>query len=123
MYSFLNKKIEKTYTKPTLIENYQKILITMTPIIPHFANECLSIIEVKNFKWPKYDDSMLKEEVINIVIQINGKKRGLIQTKPSINEEKLFEIIKNDEKIMKFLIQKNIKKKIYIKDKLLNIII
>ena len=123
MYSFLNKQIEKTYTKPTLIENYQKILITMTPILPHFANECLSMIEVKNFKWPQYDDSMLKEEVIKIVIQINGKKRGLIQTKPNIAEEKLFEIIKNDEKIMKFLIQKNIKKKIYIKDKLLNIII
>ena len=123
MYSFLNKQIEKNYTKPTLIENYQKILITMTPILPHFANECLSMIEVKNFKWPQYDDSMLKEEVIKIVIQINGKKRGLIQAKPNINEEKLFEIIKNDEKIMKFLIQKNIKKKIYIRDKLLNIII
>ena len=66
---------------------------------------------------------MLKEDTINIVIQINGKKRGLIQTKPNITEEKLFEIIKNDEKIMKYFDQKNIKKKIYIKDKLLNIII
>ena len=51
------------------------------------------------------------------------KKRGLVQTKPNIIEEKLFEIIKNDDKIMKHLDQKNIKKKIYIKDKLLNIII
>ena len=66
---------------------------------------------------------MLKEEIINIVIQINGKKRGLVQTKPNITEEKLFEIIKNDEKIMKYFVQKNIKKKIYIRDKLLNIII
>ena len=123
MYSFLNKQIEKTYTKHTLIENYEKILITMTPILPHFANECLSIIKAKNFKWPEYDVSMLKEDTINIVIQINGKKRGLIHTKPNITEEKLFEIIKNDEKIMKYFDQKNIKKKIYIKDKLLNIII
>ena len=123
MYSFLNKQIEKTYTKQTLIENYEKILITMTPILPHFANECLSIIKAKNFKWPEYDVSMLKEDTINIVVQINGKKRGLIQTKPNITEEKLFEIIKNDEKIMKYFDQKNIKKKIYIKDKLLNIII
>ena len=115
MYSFLNKQIEKTYTKHTLIENYQKILITMTPILPHFANECLSIIKAKNFKWPKYDVSMLKEETINIVIQINGKKRGLIQTKPNITEEKLFEIIKNDEKIMKYFDQKNIKKKFILK--------
>ena len=123
MYSFLNKQIEKAYTKPTLVENYQKILVAMTPILPHFANECLSLIEAKNLSWPKYDVSMLKDEAIKIVIQINGKKRGLVQSKPNINEEKLFEIIKNDEKIKKYLIQKNIKKKIYIKDKLLNIII
>ena len=123
MYSFINKQIEKTYTKHTIVENYQKILITMTPILPHLANECLSMIKAKNLKWPKYDTSMLKEETINIVIQINGKKRGLIQTKPNITEEKLFEIIRNDEKIMKYFEQKKIKKKIYIKDKLLNIII
>ncbi len=123
MYSFLNKQIEKTYTKNTLIKNYQKILIAMTPVVPHFANECLTTIKAKNIKWPDYDITMLKEDSINIVIQINGKKRGLVQTKPNINEEKLFEIIKNDEKIMKYLNQNNIKKKIYIKDKLLNIII
>ena len=123
MYSFLNKQIEKAYTKNTLVENYQKILIVMTPVLPHFANECLSILEAKNVKWPAYDVSMLKEETINIVIQINGKKRGLVQTKPNINEEKLFEIMKNDEKIMKYFDRKKIKKKIYIRDKLLNIII
>ena len=47
---------------------------------------------------------------------------SLIHTKPNITEEKLFQIIKNDEKIMKYFDQENIKKKIYIKDKLLNII-
>ena len=123
MYSFLNKQIERPYSEKTLIENYTKILITMTPILPHFANECLSMIGIKNFKWPEYDKSILNDEIINIVIQINGKKRGLVQTKPNINEEKLFEIIKNDEKVMKYLDQKNIKRKIYIKDRLLNIII
>ena len=95
----------------------------MTPILPHFANECLNIIKARNFKWPKYDIAMLKEDNIKIVIQINGKKRGLVQTKPNITEEKLLEKIKNDEKMIKYLDQKNIKKKIYIKDKLLNIII
>ena len=123
MYSFLNKQIEKTYTKNTILKNYEKILITMTPILPHFASECLSMIKAKNFKWPQYDVSMLKEDTINVVIQINGKKRGLVQTELGITEEKLFEIIRNDEKIIKYLNQKNIKKKIYIKDKLLNIIV
>ena len=123
MYSFFNKQIEKAYTKHTLAVSYEKILITMTPILPHFANECLSTIKAKNIQWPEYDITMLKEDTINIVVQINGKKRGLIQTKPNITEEKLFKIIRNDEKIMKYFDQKNIKKRIYIKDKLLNIII
>ena len=123
MYSFINKQIENPYSKNTLKENYAKILITITPILPHFANECLSIIEAKNLKWPEFNKSMLKDEVVNIVIQINGKKRGLVQTKPNIIEKKLFEIVKNDEKVMKYLDQKKIKRKIYIKDKLLNIII
>ena len=106
MYSFFNKQIEKTYTKNTILKNYEKILITMTPILPHFASECLSMIKAKNFKWPQYDDSMLKEDTINIVIQINGKKRGLVKTELGITEEKLFEIIRNDEKIIKYLNQK-----------------
>ena len=123
MYSFLNKQIEKPYSEKTLTEHYTKILITMTPILPHFATECLSMIKIKNFKWPEYDKSILDDEMVNVVIQINGKKRGLVQTKPNITEEKLFEIIKNDEKVMKYLYQKKIKRKIYINDKLLNIII
>ena len=47
----------------------------MTPILPHFANECLSIIKFQNFKWPDFNKAMLKDEIVNIVIQINGKKR------------------------------------------------
>ena len=81
MYSFLYKQIDKPIQKNTH-QNYQKILIAMTPIIPHFANECLELLNIKKFDWPRYDESMLKEDIVNIVIQINGKKRGLIKTNP-----------------------------------------
>ena len=80
-------------------------------------------MNAKNITWPEYDVSILKDDIINVVIQINGKKRGIVQTKTNINEEKLFKLIQNDEKIMKYITQKEIKRKIYIKDKLLNIII
>ena len=95
----------------------------MTPVIPHFANECLELLNVKSFSWSDYDKSLLKEDIINIVIQINGKKRGLIKTEPNLSEEKLFEIIKNDETLTKYINQKDVKRKIYIQDKLMNIII
>ena len=94
----------------------------MTHIIPHFTAECLNLMNIKEVKWSDYDHSMLKEDIINIVIQINGKKRGLIKSKPNISEEKLFEMIKNDETLMKYIDEKKIKRKIYIQNKLINII-
>tara|TARA_X000000368_G_C23010456_1_gene703223 strand:- start:115 stop:1665 length:1551 start_codon:yes stop_codon:yes gene_type:complete len=123
IYTFLNKKIEKKYTKNTLIENYGKILISIMPIIPHFSNECLKLLNTKDIKWPEYDISFLKEEKINIVVQINGKKRGLLNLMPGLTEDELFEIICNNQSIKKYLDNQKIKRKIYIEDKLFNIII
>ena len=123
MYSFLFKQVEYGYKDTTLKENYEKILITVNPIVPHLSNECLEMINSENLNWPKYDLSLLREEKIKIVIQINGKKRGLVESKIDTNEENIFNIIQHDKKIMKYLDKITIKKKIYIKDKLLNIII
>ena len=123
IYSSLIKQIENPYKKTTLIENYKKILICMTPIIPHFAYECLDQLDIKQIKWPDYDESILIKDKINIVIQINGKKRGLLSLKPGLSEDNIFDIITKDEKLNKYLDKKNIKKKIFIKDRLLNIIL
>ena len=101
----------------------RRILISMMPVIPHFSNECLSLIKSKEIKWPEYNKDFIKEETTNIVVQINGKKRGLIQTKIDKNENDIFDIIKNDDKIFKYLEKKIIKRKIFIKNKLINIII
>ena len=123
MYSFLFKQLDRDYKKETLYENYEKILIAITPVVPHFSNECLQLLNSKEKRWPKYDENELQENTVKIVIQINGKKRGLIETNKEISEEKLFEIISNDETITKYFDEKNVKRKIYIKDKLMNIII
>jgi leucyl-tRNA synthetase len=123
VYSFLIKQLNKKYTKNTLIENYSKILIAMQPIIPHLSSEGLEILKKTNIEWPEIDESIIKEDKVNIVIQINGKKRGLIKTNIDFPEDKLITIIKKDEKIIKFMEGKEIKRKIYIKNKLINIII
>ena len=117
------KQLEKKYKKTTLTENYKKILIAVSPLIPHFSNECMKSLNIKDVRWPSINEKILKTEKINIVIQINGKKRGLIQTKIGISEEKLIELIKKDKSLMKFLEGGLIKRKIYIKDKLINLII
>ena len=123
IYSYFTKHLNKEYKKDTLIENYEKILVAMMPIVPHFSNECLKLLNKEIFKWPEFDEAILKQEKINIVIQINGKKRGLVVTKPNVTEKALFDIINKDKTINKYLSGNKLKRKIYIKDKLMNIII
>ena len=123
IYSFLNKEIDKKYTKKTIIENYSKILITMLPIIPHYASECLKINNFKNNDlWPNYNEEILKDDQVNIVIQINGKKRDLLYVERDISETKLVKLIKNKENLKKYLSDNEQKKIIFIKNKIINII-
>ena len=123
MYSFMIKEINKGYKSKTIKENYEKILTTMMPIIPHFSSECLNILSISDkVTWPTYDESQLEESTNIIVVQINGKKRGIIDTKKDTNEDDLIKLISNDEKITKHFDKNKIKKKIYIKNKLINII-
>jgi len=123
VYSFLSKEITNSHSKNSLTENYKKILIAMIPIIPHFANECLEMMKVREIKWTQYDESKLKEDIVKVVIQINGKKRGLIEVNENIDENNLIKLIKEEETINKYLENSEIKRKIFVKNKLLNLII
>ncbi len=123
MHSFMIKEIEKEYTKNTLLRNYSKILITVQPIIPHFSSECLKLIKIENFMWPKFDEKIIEETEVNFVIQINGKKRGIINTNKEILEKDLFNLVKDDTKINKYFENKKIIKTIFVQKKLINFIV
>ena len=114
---------DKKYTKKTLLNNFEKILIAINPIIPHFSNECMNLLNLEKMNWPKYDESRLIENKVRIVIQINGKKRGLIETDRDNSEQDLTKIINTDKTLKKYLDNQTIKRKIFIKNKLMNIII
>ncbi len=123
IYTFLNKQLDKNYTKNTIITNYQKILVLMLPVLPHFANECIETLKSKeSIIWPNFNKDLLQENETTIVVQINGKKRGILSSLKNIKEENLMKLIIEDEKLNKYLVDEQIKKKIYIKDKLINII-
>ena len=123
-YNFMNKEIDQSLNSKDLLINYKKILFLMVPLIPHFAFECLeNLKETGNKDWPIADKKFLTSNNVNIVIQINGKKKSIINTIKGINEEDLIGQVKNDIKIKKIIDNKNIIKSIFIKDKLINLII
>ena len=123
IYSSLNKVILNKIEKEKLIDNYKKILIAMSPVIPHFSNECMVMLNVnENILWPKINEKFLLEENIKFIIQFNGKTRKIIISKKDTSEDLLLNKIKEDSKLNEFLDNKDIKKKIFIPNKLINII-
>ena len=116
--------MKKNKNLKNLKANYNKILICFSPIIPHFTNECLSEIGYQeNINWPKVDKNLLETNEINYVIQINGKKRVILKMNKDITEKNLLESVRNNKSIEKFLINTKIKKVIFVKNKLMNILL
>ena len=123
-YNFLIDLVNKNINGDILLENYKKILIIMSPIIPHYASECLHKFGItEKLEWPEVDRNKIKKETIEYVIQINGKKRGNLKAKPNMNEKDLMELIIKDDKINKSLLKKKIDKTFYVKNRLVNILV
>ena len=127
IHSQLNKIINTKIDKKTWIKNYYKILIAMSPVIPHFCSECLENLD--KFKsnevsiWPEIDSNVLVEDKINFVIQINGKKRGILKLNKDIQKHQIMEEINKESKIKNYIENKSIKNTIFVPNKLINIII
>jgi len=106
---------------------FSKLVIMLSPIVPHFAEEVWEILGNKEsiFKavWPKYDPGLLVEKNVELVIQINGKVRSKIEVSSDISEEQLKELVQKDEKLIPWLEGHSPKKIIIIPQKLVNIVI
>ena len=130
LYTFLNlinDEVEKLeIDKNSLTDVFKKYLIIISAFIPYVANECWEQITKKNDlvtqEWPKFNNKSLKKDEFNVVIQINGKKRAIIN---AINNESVDDIFSKSlaiKNIKVILEEKTIIKKIFIKNKLLNIV-
>jgi leucyl-tRNA synthetase len=125
--NYINEEIEKqTVDKEEIIEVYKKYLIIISAFIPYVANECWQKItgkqDMASQEWPKIDESLLHKENFDIVVQINGKKRAIINATNNESEENILSKSLAIKNIQVILDKKIIAKKIFIKNKLLNIV-
>ncbi len=123
-YNFLNKEVEKKLDSENLKKNYVKILTIFSPAIPHFAAECLEELKVLNKSfWPKSEEKYLQEDKIDYVIQINGKKRAILNEKRDMDQESLLNKVKSNNMSEKYLKNKSINKVIFVKNRLINLLL
>lgn len=78
---------------------------------------------IHNQPWPKHDPKLVKEDIITLIIQINGKVRDKIETRAGIQEQEARTLAFSREKIKKWTEGKEIKKAIFVPGKLINIVI
>ena len=97
------------------------------PFTPHFSEELASVGNLKNLtiaklKWPRINDNLLNEEYVNIVFQVNGKKKGLINLKKDLKQKEVELEIKQKFKGFKLILD-GTKKVIFVENKIINFVL
>ena len=102
-------------------------LIMLYPFAPHITEEmyqnCGFGGYIHDAKWPEFDESMCKDDEIEIAVQINGKLKDRAVISADAAQDEVLELVKKNQKISAELDGKTIVKEIYVKGKLVNIVV
>ena len=105
----------------------ETLSLLLAPIVPHFAEELWETLgnttSVLLAKWPSFLEEALEKDELVIVIQVNGKLRSKFSAAPDTAEETIKQMALDDERVQKFTNGKEIKNVIYVKGKLVNIVV
>ena len=99
----------------------------ISPIAPHLAEELWQILGYKTLvaeqKWPQYENKYLSKENVNLIIQVNGKKKIVINIKKGLTKEQTEQTILENSVIKKMIESNNYKKIIIVPDRVVNLVI
>jgi leucyl-tRNA synthetase len=105
----------------------EQLLLLLSPFSPHISEELWDAVGNKpsifEQKWPEWDDEAAKEDMIELVVQVNGKLRSKIIIAAGIPDDEIEKITFEDKKVREIIGSKTIKKVIIVRGKLVNIVI
>ncbi len=112
----------------------KRMILLLAPFAPHTAEELWERVggpalrrgkkpSVFNNKYPQYDEKLIKEETVTVIVQVNGKLRATLQVECNISEEDLKKLALQDPHVQKHIEGKEIRKVIVIKGKLVNFVV
>ncbi len=121
----LVNEMEKQKNIP--ITNYQSLITILSPFAPHISEELWQKLGHKESifkeKWPKYDAKLIRDEEIELVIQVNGKVRDRIKASTDISEEEAKKLAMESQKVTQFTNGQEFKKVIFVPGKLINVVV
>jgi leucyl-tRNA synthetase len=108
-------------------EHWETFLTLLSPFAPHISEELWSALGKSNLvcrqAWPSYDPEQAREVEMVIPVQVNGKLRGRIRLSADADEAEAVEMALADEQVQRHLAGKTVRKTIYVKGRLLNLVI
>ena len=111
-------------------EAIEILALLMAPFAPHIAEEIWCEVLKNKFsvhqqKWPEFDEKLIKEEKVLIIIQINGKLRGQIEvpSNQATQQAAVEKLAKKEKNVIKHLEKKKIKKVVFVPGKLINFVV
>ena len=124
VYKHLKDAIELEISNKILKDYMIKIMKFMIPFTPHLAHECLSNLNCNEFNaLPQINKKIFDNIKINMVVQINGKTRDVLNIEKDLTEVEVNKLIKNSPKANKYLANTKIIKTIFVKNKIINYIL
>jgi leucyl-tRNA synthetase len=124
MMIFVNEITPRKNRSRKILEPF---ILLLAPFAPHLAEELWSKMgnstSLTYEPFPEYNPAYLVEDEVTIVVQVNGKLRAEFQISKTLPEDKILQQAKSLEKIIPFLEGKTIKKEIYVKEKLVNLVV
>ena len=101
--------------------------LLLSPMVPHFCAEmweyCGNTRSIEQERWPSFDEEAAKEDMLTIVIQVNGKVRSRLLVPADIQDDILIDQALSEQNITKYIGSSSIRKTIVVKKKLVNIVI
>lgn len=123
MMEFLNNFTRLSSYPINALKSFIQLLY---PFAPHFGEECWEILgeqrSITYVPFPTYNEKYFQEDRVTIVFQVMGKLRGKAEFDKGVSESEVLSFAKNEPNVAKF-IDKEIKKVIFVPDKLLNLVV
>ncbi len=118
--------MESDADRAVMGEAVRAVVLMLTPIVPHMSHHLWNIIgdgnAVEDTLWPVVDENALVEDEKLIIVQVNGKLRAKITVSAALAQDEVEKIAYSDDNVSKFIVDKTIRKVIYVPGKLLNIV-
>jgi leucyl-tRNA synthetase len=105
----------------------EPLVVMLAPYAPHFAEECWERLghqtSVMDADWPAFDAALALEDEVEVVVQVNGKVRGRLKLRRGTPEKDAMAAAMADPAVHKFLDGKEIRKVIFVQDKLVSLVV